>query len=165
MTTAKTQPKLSREEQSFAYLGIGFVVGLTPILAPVHEFFHVIGYALSGVEASITGWAETTAEYYTVMGLYSGPFGEVVILGFLGYLLVWRGRVKAWFWIGYAFSSFLTAIGSLDLGEYAVYAFGSANAELYRKTFIIVALTFHLLMIFRSIQVHVERQHEKKAPA
>lgn len=95
------------------------VIGLTNLLAPIHEWCHVAVAGREGVGARVTSW--TTAEVDSPnfkSQVTSGWFGEMVVFGVFGLIGVAVGRrwplFTGGFPLGHMLSTWGRGYGSYD---------------------------------------------------
>ena len=123
---------------------MGALIGMTNILAPIHELGHVIIASHNGQEAQVTGWSKTSVTGALTQSL-AGYWIEVLVFCIAGQLIAAIGfaRPLCWWWVsgfffGYALVTMFTAFNSNDFNEYiyrfAEYVSSPQSAELYKKT-------------------------------
>jgi hypothetical protein len=110
----------------------GCLLGLTNILAPFHEAFHVASAAYHGEHAEITSWTTTRIENPTATPIIAGWTYELVIatgIAITASLIGRKAKKAIWitggFALGYALVTWLRGFTSYDfndvLAEYVKY--------------------------------------------
>lgn len=101
----------------------GVIIGTTNLLAPIHEFGHLLIASRQGDNMKLTGWASTTGEPSAnqVLGGYAIEFYFMVGVGLL--LSLFGNDKRGWFWLGapllgHSVSSWLTVYRSYDMNSY-----------------------------------------------
>lgn len=102
-----------------AALIVGCVIGMTNMLAPIHETCHVLSAWSEGTGARITGWSSAELDRPNEHALRAGWFGEMWVFGGLAVLFaLWgRGRFPHFtggFPVGYMLSTWVRGYGSDD---------------------------------------------------
>lgn len=153
-------------ERSWEYLGIifvGFVLSKSMVLAPVHEFAHVVAALLTGLKVTDIGWMHAS---------YDGLNAITVLVAFPAELFAWS--VLVWFhksmyvksfFFGAAVDTAHTGGLSADYNSVAEYVVGMEAASVARLWWSILSVTVVLILgakVFKSWmeERYVRQKHE-----
>jgi len=81
---------------------VGFIAAMFFLLAPLHEFWHVLFSLLHGYVPSSVTWTTVTSADTSISMSLAGGFGELISFGAIFVYAVWKEKIYlAAFMIGY----------------------------------------------------------------
>jgi hypothetical protein len=114
-----TRPVIVRLISLIALSLFGYLIGISHLLDPIHEAFHVMQAGYEGSNAQIVGWSWSRVDHISLRVLEAG-YGGCILLGIVlaisGAII---GRNKkilptGGFGLGYALATFVASLESYD---------------------------------------------------